>query len=113
MSVQSSILSNLFMPHSVEKLLIDIRIACQELSGFVDGKTFESFLCDRLLQLALEREFEIIGEALVRLERLDPKQRKPDITLARDVLGWEPKVQLEAGLKKTIEYFAQSLQYVS
>jgi UDP-glucuronate decarboxylase len=39
----------------------------------------------------------------------DPKQRKPDITQAREVLGWEPKVQLEAGLKKTIEYFAQSL----
>jgi UDP-glucuronate decarboxylase len=39
----------------------------------------------------------------------DPKQRKPDITQAKAVLGWEPKVQLEAGLKKTIEYFAQSL----
>lgn len=39
----------------------------------------------------------------------DPKQRKPDITQARKVLGWEPKVQLEAGLKKTIEYFTQSL----
>ena len=39
----------------------------------------------------------------------DPKQRKPDITQAREVLGWEPKVQLEAGLRKTIEYFAQSL----
>jgi UDP-glucuronate decarboxylase len=40
----------------------------------------------------------------------DPKQRKPDITQAREILGWEPKVQLEAGLKKTIEYFAQSLR---
>ena len=39
----------------------------------------------------------------------DPKQRKPDITQAKAVLGWEPKVQLEAGLKKTIEYFAKSL----
>jgi len=39
----------------------------------------------------------------------DPKQRKPDITQAREILGWEPKVQLEAGLKKTIKYFAHSL----
>ena len=39
----------------------------------------------------------------------DPKQRKPDITQAKAVLGWEPKVQLEAGLKKTIEYFAETL----
>ena len=35
----------------------------------------------------------------------DPKQRQPDITLARNKLGWEPKVTLEEGLKKTIEYF--------
>jgi UDP-glucuronate decarboxylase len=36
----------------------------------------------------------------------DPKQRKPDITRAKALLGWEPKVPLEVGLKKTIEYFA-------
>lgn len=35
----------------------------------------------------------------------DPKQRRPDISLAREVLGWEPKVQPEEGLKKTIAYF--------
>jgi UDP-glucuronate decarboxylase len=40
----------------------------------------------------------------------DPKQRKPDITQAKAVLGWEPKVQLEAGLKQTIEYFAKQLR---
>ena len=36
----------------------------------------------------------------------DPKQRRPDITLARKVLGWEPKVGLDEGLKSTIAYFA-------
>jgi UDP-glucuronate decarboxylase len=35
----------------------------------------------------------------------DPMQRKPDIGRAREVLGWEPAVQLEAGLARTIEYF--------
>lgn len=35
----------------------------------------------------------------------DPKQRKPDITKAKKILGWEPKVPLEDGLRKTIEYF--------
>ncbi len=35
----------------------------------------------------------------------DPKQRQPDIALARKVLKWEPKVPLEEGLQKTIEYF--------
>jgi UDP-glucuronate decarboxylase len=35
----------------------------------------------------------------------DPKKRKPDITKAKTLLNWEPKVSLEDGLKKTIEYF--------
>jgi UDP-glucuronate decarboxylase len=40
----------------------------------------------------------------------DPKQRQPDITLARSKLGWEPKVPLEEGLRKTIEFFARTAQ---
>jgi UDP-glucuronate decarboxylase len=39
----------------------------------------------------------------------DPLQRRPDITLARERLGWEPKTQLEEGLKRTIEYFKGEL----
>jgi len=35
----------------------------------------------------------------------DPKRRKPDITLAKELLGWEPKVPLKDGLAKTIAYF--------
>jgi UDP-glucuronate decarboxylase len=35
----------------------------------------------------------------------DPKQRRPDISLAKKVLGWEPKIELRQGLAKTIEYF--------
>jgi nucleoside-diphosphate-sugar epimerase len=35
----------------------------------------------------------------------DPKQRCPDITKARRVLKWEPKVNLEEGLKRTYDYF--------
>ena len=35
----------------------------------------------------------------------DPMQRQPDITLAKKELNWEPKIKLEEGLVKTIEYF--------
>jgi len=35
----------------------------------------------------------------------DPRQRQPNIDLAKSLLKWEPKVQLEEGLKKTIDYF--------
>ena len=40
----------------------------------------------------------------------DPRQRQPDISLARKELGWEPKVNLEDGLKSTIDYFRNKLK---
>jgi len=39
----------------------------------------------------------------------DPRQRQPNIALAREKLGWEPKISLDEGLKKTIEYFQKTL----
>ena len=39
----------------------------------------------------------------------DPKQRQPDITLAKEKLNWEPKIQLKEGLTKTIKYFDEIL----
>jgi UDP-glucuronate decarboxylase len=40
----------------------------------------------------------------------DPKQRQPDISLAKATFDWEPKVNLEDGLKETIAYFRHRLQ---
>jgi UDP-glucuronate decarboxylase len=39
----------------------------------------------------------------------DPRQRQPDITLAKKMLGWEPKVHVDEGLKQTIDYFSSRL----
>lgn len=47
---------------------------------------------------------EIVNEPL---PEDDPKERKPDISKAKDILGWEPKVNLEDGLRKTTEYFKE------
>ena len=62
-------------------------------------------LAEKILELSNSRS-EIIFKAL---PADDPKQRRPDITMAHDVLGWEPGVQLEVGLKKTIAYFSEIL----
>jgi len=35
----------------------------------------------------------------------DPRQRRPDTTRAREILGWEPRTQMEDGLRRTLEYF--------
>ena len=65
-----------------------------------------------VLQLA-EKTIKTTGSKSV-IERRplpvdDPKVRKPDITLARRKLGWEPQVQLDEGLERTIEYFKTRL----
>ncbi len=39
----------------------------------------------------------------------DPRQRKPDVSRAKDVLGWEPTIELEEGVKRTIKYFKELL----
>jgi len=40
----------------------------------------------------------------------DPKVRQPDISRAKQVLDWEPRVAFEEGIKKTIDYFKESLK---
>jgi UDP-glucuronate decarboxylase len=65
-----------------------------------------------MLQLAELVLKKVGGKSKITHKELpadDPKQRKPDITLARDILGWEPKVPLEEGIEKTIAYFRESL----
>ncbi|MFA5668045.1 MAG: HepT-like ribonuclease domain-containing protein [Balneolaceae bacterium] len=59
------------MPHRTRKLLLDISFSCQDISGFIKDKSFEDFQGNRMLQLAIERAFEIIGEALYRLSKID------------------------------------------
>ncbi len=59
------------------------------------------------------RVIEITGSnSRIRYEKLpqdDPKQRKPDITKAKTLLGWEPKVDLETGLRMSLDYFREAV----
>ncbi len=66
-----------------------------------------------IIQLAKEI-IELSGSkskiVFIELPPDDPKVRQPDITLARELLKWEPKVPRVEGLKKTIEYFKEKLK---
>lgn len=93
------------------------------VDDLVDGIT--KFLFSKLsgpVNIGNPREFSILQFAdLIRkkynpkaklvfqpLPQDDPKQRKPDISLARKELGWEPKIPLELGIERTMEYFAKN-----
>ena len=69
-----------------------------------------------ILELA-EQVIEVVGSRskLVRrpLPEDDPRQRKPDISLAKANLGWEPKIKLRQGLEKTAQFFEQELSLAS
>jgi len=107
----------------------------EDVTIFGSGKQTRSFcyvsdLVDGILRLAESSEndpvnignphemtIEEIAQTIIRmtgsrsqlvhrpLPEDDPKQRRPDITRARTLLGWEPKVGLEEGLTKTLDYF--------
>jgi len=111
----------------------------EDVTIFGSGKQTRSFcyvsdLVDGIMRLADSKEndpvnignphemtIEEIATTIVRMtgskSRLiykplpvdDPKQRQPDITRARTLLGWEPKVKLEEGLTKTLEYFRKKV----
>jgi uncharacterized protein with HEPN domain len=54
------------------KLLLDMRYAADEIAGFTRNKLLEDYLHDKQLRWAVERGFEIVGEALAQLSKLDP-----------------------------------------
>jgi dTDP-glucose 4,6-dehydratase len=111
----------------------------EQVTVFGSGQQTRSFcyisdLVDGIIRLALSPEndpinignphemtIQAIAETIIRLtgskSRIvykglpadDPKVRQPDITRARTLLGWEPKVGLEEGLGSTIEYFRRKL----
>jgi dTDP-glucose 4,6-dehydratase len=113
----------------------------EELTVFGDGKQTRSFcyvsdLIDGIFRLALSNYHEpvnignpqemtildfankILAFTGARSQIVtkplpvdDPKVRKPDITRARKLLGWQPKVDFESGLRETIAYFAEKLSY--
>ena len=68
--------------------------------------------CQSMLELA-EKVIDMTGSrsriVFRPLPEDDPRMRQPDITLAKSKLDWEPKIPLDGGLWKTIEYFKQKL----
>ncbi len=60
------------MHADARKLLWDARLAAERIERFTAGKTFAEYEADEYLRSAVERQFEIVGEAMSQLRRIDP-----------------------------------------
>jgi len=87
--------------------LIGLMDAPEDISGPINLGNPGEFTMLELAQTVIkltDSKSELVFE---ELPEDDPKQRQPDISLAKEKLGWEPTVSLEEGLKPTIKYFKQ------
>jgi UDP-glucuronate decarboxylase len=78
-----------------------------EVSGPINLGNPVEFTIRELAELVVEMTGSKSELVFRPLPQDDPMQRKPDITRARESLGWEPSIPLRQGLVKTIEYFAE------
>lgn len=60
------------MPHDPEKYLSDIADSCRFLNNFTASRSLDDYIADRGFRSAVERELQIIGEAMMMLEKLAP-----------------------------------------
>ena len=86
----------------VERFFSEKGIAVPVINVGNPGEFTIRELAEMVLALLPESKSKIINEDL---PKDDPKRRRPDITLAKELLGWEPRIKLSEGLPKTIEYF--------
>lgn len=96
--------------------LIEGMIKMMNQDGFIGpvniGNPVE-FTIKELAEMVLKFIPESTSKIIYKdLPQDDPRQRKPDITLAKEKLHWEPEIKLEDGLQKTIDYFKHKLSIV-
>ena len=85
-------------------------MASDDFTGPVNLGNPVEFTIKELAEKVIEMTGSKSKLTLNPLPQDDPKQRQPDISLAKKELNWEPKIKLEEGLKKTISYFDKLIQ---
>jgi UDP-glucuronate decarboxylase len=90
--------------------MIRIMDTDSEVTGPINIGNPVEFTIKQLAELIIAQTKSSSTIICRNLPKDDPKQRQPDITFARDTLGWEPTVQLYEGLTKTIAYFKTILR---
>ena len=89
--------------------LVSLMNSGDEVSGPVNLGNPSEFTMLELAELVIELTKSSSNLSFHPLPGDDPRQRKPEISLAKELLNWEPKVSLRDGLKETIDYFGKVL----
>ena len=79
------------LPREIRKYLFDISEACDNIATFTSGRTFSDYQADPLLRSAVERQFEIIGEALNQALQLMPAL-SDKISNTRDIIAFRHRL---------------------
>ncbi len=79
------------------------------MAGMLNIGNPDEFTINELLDMVLELVPTTGKVVNAPLPQDDPRRRRPDITRARDVLGWSPRVSLSEGLPMTAEWFAEEV----
>jgi UDP-glucuronate decarboxylase len=90
--------------------LIRLMQTSDEITGPINIGNPDEFTILELAQKVIQMTASGSEIVFNTLPQDDPKQRRPDITLAKKLLKWEPGIKLEDGLQKTIEYFRQFVE---
>ena len=92
--------------------LVKALIKMMEQDGFIGPVNLGNPSEFTILQLAEKIKEKLSSTTKIKFMPLpqdDPKQRQPNISLAKEKLGWEPTVSLDDGLSKAIDYFRKEL----
>lgn len=89
--------------------LVRIMNTPDEITGPINAGNPNEFTIRQLAELVIKLTNSKSKIVMLPLPEDDPMQRQPDISSAKKILGWEPSIQLEEGLKKTIHYFKENL----
>ena len=92
--------------------LISLMESPDEVTGPINIGNPEEFTIGQLATQVLELTQSKSKLEFFPLPEDDPKQRKPDISLAKDLLNWAPKISLQEGLAQTIRYFEKTLHKI-
>ncbi|MBR2385750.1 NAD-dependent epimerase/dehydratase family protein, partial [bacterium] len=92
------------------EIILKVMESDDDFTGPVNTGNPDEFIIKELAELVREKINPNLNVIYKELPSDDPTQRRPDITLAKEKFGWEPKIKLSEGLDKTIEYFAKKIK---